>query len=114
MLDITSDDTDLPGFVIKKWIEVYYQSGKDYQINKEIRIKTPMPRSDLCDFCDAYIVVKGDITITNPNNAKKKKEVAFKNSAPFINCFSKINGIPIPIGNTEDLNIVMPTHHLLE
>ena len=31
-----------------------------------------MLRSDLCDFSDAYIVVKGDITVTNPDNAKKK------------------------------------------
>ena len=54
----TSDDKDLPRFATKKWIEVYDQSGGDYQVNKEIRIKTPMLRSDLCDFNDAYIVVK--------------------------------------------------------
>ena len=44
-LDATSDDEDLPRFVKKKWIEVYDQSGKDYRVNKEIRIKTPMLRS---------------------------------------------------------------------
>ena len=64
LLDITSDDKDLPRFVTKKWIEVYDQSEKNYNVNKEIRIKTPMLRSDLCDFSDAYIVVKGDITVT--------------------------------------------------
>ena len=63
LLDITSDDKDLPRFVTKKWIEVYDQSEKNYNVNKEIRIKTPMLRSDLCDFSDAYIVVKGDITV---------------------------------------------------
>ena len=41
---------------------------------KKIRIKTSMLRSNLCDFSDAYIVVKGDITVTNPNNAKKIKQ----------------------------------------
>ena len=61
LLDITSDNKDLPRFVTKKWIEVYDQSEKN--INKEIRIKTPMLRSDLCDFSDAYIVVKGNITV---------------------------------------------------
>ena len=76
------------------------------------RIKTPMLRADLCDFSDAYIVVKGDITVTNPNNAKRNKAVAFKNNAPFINCISKINGVKID--NAEDLDVVMPMYNLLE
>ena len=62
-LDITSDNKDLPKFVTKKWIEVYDQSEGNYDVNKEIRIKTSMLRSDLCDFNDAYIVVKGNITV---------------------------------------------------
>ena len=78
-LDATSDDKDLPKFVTKKWIE----SEGNYNINKEIRIKTSMLRSDLCDYSDAYIVV-----------------------APFINCISKINSVKID--NAEDLDIVMP------
>ena len=60
-LDTTLDDKDLPRFVTKKWIEVYDQSGGNYNVNKEIRIKTSMLRSDLCDYSDAYIVVKGNI-----------------------------------------------------
>ena len=63
LLDITLDYKDLPRFVTKKWIEIYDQSEKNYSVNKEIRIKTAMLRSDLCDFSDAYIVVKGDITV---------------------------------------------------
>ena len=63
-LDATSDDKDLSRFVTKKWIEVYDQSEGNYNVNKEIRIKTSMLRSDLCDFSDAYIVVKGNITVT--------------------------------------------------
>ena len=39
LLDITSDDKDLPRYVTKKWIEVYDQSEKNYNVNKEIRIK---------------------------------------------------------------------------
>ena len=72
-LDTTFDDKGLLRFVTKKWIEVYDQSGGNYNVNKEIRIKTSMLRSDLCDFSDAYIVVKGTITIERPDNAKKKK-----------------------------------------
>ena len=71
-----------------------------------------MLRSDLCDFSDTYIVVKGDITVTNPNNAKRNKAVAFTNNVPFINCISKIN--VIKIDNAEDLDVVMPMYNLLE
>ena len=71
-----------------------------------------MLRSDLCDFGDAYIVVKGDITVTNPDNAKRNKAVTFKSNAPFMNCISKINGIQID--NAEDLHVVMPMYNLLE
>ena len=89
-LDTTSDDKDLPSFVTKKWIEVYDQSEKNYNINKEIRIKTSMLRSDLCDFSDAYIVVKEDIALKGNKNANKRnKNLAFKNNAPFMNCISK-------------------------
>ena len=63
-LDIISDNKDLPTFVTKKWIEVYDKSEGNYNVNKEIRIKTSMLRSDLCDFSGAYIVVKGNITVT--------------------------------------------------
>ena len=52
ILDTTSDDKDLPWFVTKKRIEVYDQSEGNYNVNKEIRIKTSMLRSDLCDFDD--------------------------------------------------------------
>ena len=72
-LDITSDDKDLPRFVTKKWIEVYDQSEGNYNVNKEIRIKMSMLRSDLCDFSNADIGVKGTISVTNPDNAKRNK-----------------------------------------
>ena len=70
-LDTTSYDKDLPRFVTKKWIEVYDQSEKNNDVNKDIRIKTSMLRSDLCDFNDPYIVVKGTIAVTNPDGAKR-------------------------------------------
>ena len=70
-LDTTSYDKDLPRFVTKKWIEVYDQSEKNNDVNKDIRIKTSMLRSDLCDFNDPYIVVKGTIAVTNPDGVKR-------------------------------------------
>ena len=110
-LDTTSDDKDLPRFVTKKWIEVYDQSGGNYNVNKEIRIKTSMLRSDLCDFSDGYIVVEGNITPEGDNDVNKRN-LAFKNNAPFINCISKINGVQID--NAEDLDVVMLMYNLLE
>ena len=60
-LNITSDDKNSPRLVTKSWIEVYDQSEKNCSPNKEIRTKMLMLRSDLCDFSDAYIVVKENI-----------------------------------------------------
>ena len=112
MLDTTSEDKDLLKFVTEKWIEVYDQSEKNYSVTKEIRIKTSMLRSDLCDYSNAYIVVKGTITVTNSDNAKRNKSLGFKYNAPFINCISKIN--VVKIDNAEGSDVVMPIYNLLE
>ena len=72
-----------------------------------------MLRSDLCDYSDAFIIVKGDVTLEGGNAANKRnKYLAFKNNAPFINCISKIHGVKID--NAEDLDVVMPMYNLLE
>ena len=57
--------------LLKNGSKFMINQKKNYSVNKEIRIKTPMLRSDLCDFSDAYIVVKGDITLEGNNNANK-------------------------------------------
>ena len=100
LLGTTLDHRDLLRFVTKKWIELYDQSGKNYNVNREMRIKAPILRSDLCNYSDAYIVVKGTITAEKSggrNNDGYNKPFAFKNNAPFINCISKINGVVIGI-----------------
>ena len=72
-----------------------------------------MLRSDLCDFSDVYLVLKGDITLQGDNDANKRnKNLVFKNNAPFINCISKINGVKID--NAEDIDVVMPMYNLLQ
>ena len=63
-IDTTSDNKDLPTFVIKKWIEVYDQSERNCNVNKEINVTKLMLRSNLCNFSDACVVVKGNITVT--------------------------------------------------
>ena len=75
-----------------------------------------MLRSDLYDYSDAYIVVKGDITLTKINGRGiidiRNRFLAFKNNAPFINCISKINNVLID--NAVDVDIVMPMYNLPE
>ena len=66
----------VPRFITKKWIEVHDQSGETYNTNKQIRFTTSMLRSDLLDYSDAYIVVKGIVTVSanaGDNNIKDKK-----------------------------------------
>ena len=75
-----------------------------------------MLRSDLCDFSDAYIVVKEDITLTKAASRDfidvRNRFLAFKINAPFTNCVSKINNVLI--GNAEDLDVVISMYNLLE
>ena len=73
-----------------------------------------MLRSDLCDCNDAYIVVKGIVTVSanQRDRDKMNRQVILKNNAPFISCISKINGVFVE--NAEDLDIVMPMYNLLE
>ena len=64
--------------VTKKCIEVYDQLEKSYRVNKEIRIKTSVLRSDLFDFSVAYIVVEGYITLEGDNETNtRNKNIAF-------------------------------------
>ena len=100
----------VPRFITKKWIEVRSQSGNTYNTSKPIRFKNSMLRSDLCDCSDAYMWVKGKITVTDPNNFDRR--LTLKNNAPFISCISKINSKLVE--NAEDLDIVMPMYNLLE
>ena len=68
--------------------------------------------SDLCDYSDVYIVVKGKITVANRSNNAYDKKLAFKNNAPFTSCISKIDNTLTD--NAEDLDIVMPMYNLIE
>ena len=99
MLDTAYDN--VPRLITKKWVEVHDQSVSvedRYKPSKQIRFKTSMLRSDLCDYSDAYIVVKGDITLTEAANRNfvdvRNRFLAFKNNAPFTNA-SKINNVLI-------------------
>ena len=87
-------------FKTKNWVEINDESRGTYNVNSQIKFKTPMLKSSLCDYSDAYILVKGTINVNNTaaadadaNNTNKK--VIFKNCATFTNCISEVNNTQI-------------------
>ena len=100
-------------FVTKKWIDVNDLSSGQYPVDKNTRFKTSLLRSVLFDYGDAYIVVKGAITVEGTNDANKRnRKLTFRNNAPFMSCISKINNTFN--NNVEALDIVMPMYNLLK
>ena len=108
----------LSKFVTREYVRVNSLSNTHNE-NKSIRFKTPMLRSNLCDYSDAYIVVKGTITVTAPgvdNNAdnirdKRNRPLILKNNAPFLSRITRINGELIE--DADELDIVIPMYNLL-
>ena len=106
-------------FRTKNWVEINGESRGTCNVNSQIKFKTAMLKSSLCDYSDAYILVKGTITITRAgDNAaarqadERDKGVVFKNCVPFTNCISEINNTQVD--NAKDIDIVMPMYNLIE
>ena len=101
-------------FRTRNWVEINIDA---YSHNKQVRFKTPMIRSSLCDYSDAYILVKGNISVNNNARAGAaatniNKKVIFKNCPPFTKSISKINNTQID--DAEYTDIVMPMYNLIE
>ena len=106
-------------FRTKNWVEINNESRGTYNVNSQIKFKTTMLKSSLCDYSDAYILVKGTITIEGAGADaaarqadERDKGVIFKNCAPFTNCTSEINNTQVD--NAKDIDIVMPMYNLIE
>ena len=115
MIDDTSNQPSK--FRTKNWVEINDELRQTYNVNSQIKFKTTMLKSSLCDCSDACILVEGTITVNNTaaadanaNNTKKK--VIFKNCTPFTNCKSEINSTQVD--NAKDIDIVMPMYSLIE
>ena len=119
LLSEDNESDKLSKFVTREYVRVNSLSNT-YNENKSIRFKTSMLKSNLCDYSDAYILVKGTITVTAPgvnNNAnnirdKRNRPVILKNNAPFVSCITRINSELIE--DADDLDIVMTMYGLLE
>ena len=129
MLDSASNQPSK--FRTRNWVEINDESRGTYTSN-DIKFKTTMLRSDVCDYADAYIFVKGTIAVAgnagpepDPNAAiraaqllavrqsdERNKGVTFKNSAPFTKSISRINNTNID--NAKDIDIIMPIYNLIE
>ena len=118
--NLIDDASNQPSkFRTRYWVEINDESRGVYNVNSQIKFKTTMLKSSLCDYSDAYILVKGTIAI-NGRGAdaavrqadERDKCVSFKNCAPFINCISEINNTQID--NAKDIDIVMPMYNLIE
>ena len=99
------------------WVEVNDKSREIFA-NSDIKFKTTMLRSNLCDYADSYILVKGTVTVTgvgNDDDARQRDERnkgnTFKNCTPFTKCISRINNTGID--KTQDIDIVMPMYNLI-
>ena len=109
----------LSKFRTKKWIKINDKSRGVYNINNDVKFKTTMLKSSLCDYSDANILIKGRRTITGgradaaaKHAEERDKRVVFKNFAPFTNCKTKTNNTEID--NAKDIDIVMPMDNLKE
>ena len=112
LLSEDNESEKLSKFVTREYVRVNSLSNT-YDENKSIRFKTPMLRSNLCDYSDAYILVKGTITVTANNiRDKRNRPLILKNNAPFVSCITRINGELIE--DADDLDIVMSLYNLLE
>ena len=118
--NLVDDTSNQPSkFRTKNWVEINDESRGAYDANSQIKFKTTMLKSSLCDYTDAYILVKGKITITGAGADaaarqadERDKGVAFKNCAPFINCISEINNTQVD--NAKGIDTVMPLYNLIE
>ena len=106
-------------FKKENWVEINDESRGTYNVNSQMKFKTTMLKSSLCDYSDAYILVKGKITITGAGDDaaaiqadEGDKGVAFKNCASFTNCMSEINNTQID--HAKDIDNVMPMYNLIE
>ena len=112
LLSEDNESEQLSKFVTEEYVRVNSLLNT-YNENKSIRFKTPMLRSNLCDYFDAYILVKGTITVagSNPRN-RQNRPVILKNNALFVSCITRINGELIE--DADDLDIVISMYNLLE
>ena len=116
IINLLENTPDQPSkFRTKSWVEVVDELRGTYNVNSQIKFKTSMLRSSLCDYSDAYIFVSATITVPNTAAAEaaanNRENIIIKNCAPFTNSISEINDTEID--NAKDTDIGMPMYNLV-
>ena len=106
---LNGSDNENSKFATKKWNIIDSESKGNYSPVNRIKFLTSSLESSLCDYSDAYILVKGNIAVTGGDANTK---VAFKNSPPFRKCRTEINGTFID--EAQHINTAMPMYNLIE
>ena len=104
----------LTNFRTKRWVKINDQSGGMYNVNSQIKFKTSIFRSSLCDYSDAYILVTTTITVPNTGtaaNPNNRKNIIVKNCSSFTYCISEINNTQID--DAKDIDIVTAMYNLI-
>ena len=117
MINLLDDTRNQPSkFTTSNWVETNDEPKGVYD-NSSIKFKTSIIKSNLCDYSDAHILVKGTLTVSNTaaadaaiNNTHKK--VTFKNCSPFNDCITEINNTQID--DAKEIVAAMAMYNLIE
>ena len=112
IINLLNNTPNQPSKLRNKWVEINDEPREKYNEDNQVRFKTSVQRLSLRDYRDAYLLVKGTITISpettaTPNNTNKK--LIFNNCAPFTNCISRINNTQVDYAHYID--VVMPMYN---
>ena len=111
IINLLDDTTNQPSkYRTRNWVE----ANDD---NSYIRFKTSVIRSNFCGYSNAYILVKGTITVLNTSAAgaavnNTNKKVRFKNCAWFTDCITERNNTQV--NDAQKTDVVMPMYNLIE
>ena len=116
IIDLLENTPNQPTkFRKKNWVEINDDAHGKYNTNSQIKFKTSMFKSSLCDYSDTYIK---ELKQSHQYHYQQEtqiimiKEVVFKNCVPFIDCTSEIS--KSQIDNAKNIDVIMPMYNLIE
>ena len=116
IINLLDDTTKQPSkFTTRNWVEINDESKERYD-NSNIRFKTSLIKSNLCDYSDSYILAKETITVPNAAATdaaviNTNRKAMFKNCAPFTDCITEINNIQVD--DAQKIDVIMPMYNLI-
>ena len=117
IIKLLDDTTNEPSkFKTRNWVEKNDKSRGVYNVSEQIKFQTSTIRSNLCDHSNAYIYVKGTISVTNTGattaSNNKNQNIIFKKCSPFTNCIGETNYTQID--DAHDFDVVAHMYSIIE